>query len=419
MKINNNYGVYSLFNTMYQSNMSIFGNRLNKSIFPDNKANGSQSLGMDTLQYVNGIKSASKSLSGSLNKLSGSAFSNWTMKSSDTDVMKVSYSGNKASTLGPMKVSVDQTAAGQVNEGARMGANSTFEGSSGTNKFSIKIGDKTTELSVNIAAGDTNKAVQQKMADAINKAGIGIKASVMTDAPTGSSLLKLESEITGSDPKNSFTVNDITGNLAAATGANDVAREGQNAIYSVNGGPKISSQSNTVNLGNGVSATFNKASKEAVTISRGKDASSAISAAEDMVKSYNDLFSAAAQRTDDPKSQNLASKMVSNSKTYSGSLSSIGIGFDNSGRMTIDAKKMEQAAESGKLEQFFRENSGKSYGFTNQLTRLADNVSRNTSSFVSSSLFGSSQNENFWYSRFGDALQYNYLGAGSIFDYTF
>jgi len=318
-----------------------------------------------------------------------------------------------------MAVKVNQTAAGQMNEGARMSASAAFEGSGGTNKFSIKIGDKTTELSVNVAVGDSNKVVQQKMADAVNKAGIGIKATVETDSTTNSSILKLESTITGSNPKNSFTVNDITGNLSSMTGAYDVAREGRDAIYSVNGGLAKTSQSNTVNLGNGVSATFNKASEETVTVSRGKDMNYAMSTVEDMVKSYNDLYATAAQRIEDPKSQNLALKMVSISKTYSGSLSSIGIGFDNSGRMTIDTKKMNQAAESGKLEQFFKENSGKNYGFTNQLGRLSDNVSRNTSSFVSSSLFGSSLSENFGYSSFGNVFQYNYLSAGSIFDYSF
>ena len=419
MRVNNNYGIsmYNLFNTMYQGNVALHNNRLNRNLFPGNISKDSGAFNSVPLEYVNSIKSSSKALSGTLRELSGTAFANRTITSSNTDVMTVSYSGNKPNSVDTMIVKVEQIAAGQMNEGARMNANATFEGSNGVNKFSIKIEDKTTEISVNIAAGDTNKDVQQKMADAINKAGIGIKATVETDSKSDSSILKLESTVTGSNPKNGFTVSDIKGNLSASTGANDVARKGQDAIFSVNGGSKKTSQSNTVSLGNGVSATFIKTSDEAIKISKGKDLNYAVSAVEDMVKSYNDLYAAAAQRTNDPKSQNLALKMVSISKTYSGSLSGIGIGFDNSGRMTIDSKKMNQAAESGKLEQFFKENSGKNYGFTNQLNKLSDNVSRNTSSFVSSSLFGSSLSGNFGYSSFGNAIQYNYLSAGSVFDY--
>jgi flagellar hook-associated protein 2 len=333
--------------------------------------------------------------------------------------MTVKYSGNRPGSINPITVKIDQTAAGQMNEGARMIANATFEGSSGTNKFKIETGGKITEFSVKVSAGDSNKDIQQKMADAINKAGISVKATVQTDSATNSSILKLESTNTGSDPKNSFTVTDITGNLAAKTGANDVTRQGQDAIYSVNGGPVRTSQSNTVNLGNGVSATFKKAFEEAVTISRGKNIDFAKSTVEDMARSYNKLYSEAAQRTGDPKSQNLASKMVSISKTYSGSLSSIGIGFDTNGLMTIDTSKMNEAAKSGKLEKFFTENSGNNYGLTNQLSRLSDSVSRNTSNYVSSSLFGSGSGGNFAYSNHGNLIQYNYLGSGSLFDYMF
>ena len=419
MDINSSYNIYSMYNTMFHGSMSIFSNRLNRNIFPKNKAQGTQSLAMSSLQYINTIKAASKDIGSALKELSGAAFSNRTMTSSNPESMTVSYSGNRPNSTDPMTVKIDQTAAGQMNEGARMTGAAAYEGDKGTNKFSITVGGKSTELSVNVAASDTNKNVQQKMADAINKAGVGIKATVETDSATNSSMLRLESTTTGSGTKSSFTVTDVTGDLTARTGASDVAMEGRDAVYSVNGGPARTSQSNTVNLGNGISATFIKASDETLKIARGKDMNYAMSTVENLVKSYNDLYAESVTRTNDPKSQNLASKMLNVSKTYSKSLSDIGIGFDNDGRMTIDKQKLAKAAESGKLEQFFKENSGKSFGFTNQIGRLADNVSRNTSNYVSSSLFGSNLGENFAYSSFGDLIQYNYLSVGSIFDYLF
>ena len=417
--INNNYSIYSLYNTMFQGSVSLSSLKMSQSLYPTNMTQGSQKLGGAAVQYINDIKSASKALSGTLKELSGAAFSNRTMTSSNSDTLSVKYTGNNITGVSPMTVKVSQIAEGQQNEGSRMTAAAAYEGSSGTNTFSIETGGKTTQLSVNVAAGDTNKDVQQKMADAINSAGIGVKATVETDAATKTSMLKLESANTGSDPKNSFTVKDVTGDLTAKTGVNEVSREGRDAIYSVNGGAERKSQSNTVNLGNGISATFKKASDEAVTISRGKSTDYAKSAVESLVKSYNDLYSSAAQRIDDPKAQNLATKMISTSKAYSSSLSNIGIGFDKDGKMTIDSKKLDAAAENGRLETFFKENSGRNYGFTNQLSRLSDSVSRNTSNFVSSSLFGSELGQNFSYSSFGDLVQYNYLSSGSIFDYMY
>ena len=419
MRINSNYGIgmYNMFNTMYQGNMALYNNKLNKSLFPNMQAQGQNSLAADSVKFVTNVKASSKALSGTLKDLSGPAFSNKTMVSSNTDVMTVNYTGNKPTGINPMKVKVDQIAAGQQNEGASLNAKDAFGGTTGINSFTIEKGGKTTQINVNVKAGDTNKDVQQKMADEINKSGVGLKATVVNDEKTNTSMLKIESTTTGSDPKNSFTITDKTGDLVARMDANNVAKEGQDAKYSINGGATRTSQSNTVNLGNGINATFNKASGEEVTISRGQDMGFAVKQVENLVKNYNDLYSEAAQRTGDLKSQSLATRMINTSKTYSASLSSIGIGFDNDGRMTIDAKKLNQVAESGKLEQFFTENSGKNYGFTNQLSRLADNVTRNTSNFVSGSQFGSSLSENFAYSSFGDLIQYNFLSVGSVLDF--
>jgi len=316
-----------------------------------------------------------------------------------------------------MSVLVNQVASGQTNEGNKMEAAAAFDGNTGTNRFSIEQGGKTTQISVNVQKGDTNQAVQQRMADAINNSGAGVKATVEIDSETKTSMLRLESATTGSDPKNSFKVTDISGGLAGKMGANEITREGQDALYSVNGGPERRSQSNTVAIGNGVTATFNSASEKAATITWGPDTNATKNLVEDMVKSYNNLYSAAAERTNDPRAQNLASRMVNISKTYSDSLSSMGVGFDSSGRMTIDSKKMDQAAESGKLDQFFREFSGKNYGFTNQLGRLADSISRNPGNFVSSQQFGAELMGNSGYTGFGLPTLFNFFSPGSLMDF--
>jgi len=416
--VNNTSSIYGLYDSLYQGNLALNLVKMNRDYFPANKTQSNNQLGGDALKYVNNIKAASKNLSNSIKDLSGAAFMKKTPTSSDPEAMSVNYFGTKPDSIKQMTVNIEQTAAGQLNEGSSLKANDSF-GSSGTNKFSINIGGKATELTVNVAAGDTNNVVQQKMADAINKAGIGVKATVEKDDKNGTSTLKLESVGTGKNDNNKFSVTDVTGNLAAQTGANQVTREARDAVYSVDGGAKRTSQSNVVDLGNGLSVTFNKASEKAITISSDKDMGYAKSAVEGLVKSYNDLYSEAAQKTNDPKAQNLATKMVNTSKTYFNTLSSIGIGFDGDGKMTLDATRLNEAAGNGNLEKFFTQNAGKNYGFTNQLARLADNVSQNTSNYVTKSVFGNELFENFAYSGSGNLLQYNSMNSGWIFDYLF
>jgi flagellar capping protein FliD len=416
----NNSNIFALFNTFSQGKAALHANRLSNSFFPINNAQGKGAFGSNALQYINEIKTAAGGLSNAVNDLSRSAFSQRTMVSSNTDVMTVNYTGNiNSSNMRDMTVRVDQTAAGQLNEGARLGTTAAYEGSSSTNRFNVNVGGKTTQLSINVAAGESNRSVQEKMANAINSAGLGLRATVEVDSVTSTSMLRVESTTTGSDPKNSFTISDVNSDLVARTGIGEVSREGRDAIFSVDGGPARTSQSNTVNLGNGLSATFKAASTQEVRITRGQDMDYAKNAVRDMVQSYNSLFSAAAQNTGDPKAQGLASRMLNITSAYSGSLTSIGIGIDSSGRMTIDSKRLDQASENGSLQRFFTENAGRNFGFSAQLGRLADNVSRNTSNFVSSSMFGSSLGENFTYSGFGNLNQFNAINSGSIFDFMF
>jgi len=401
--------------------MALHANKLSRSFFPlpsNNASKTGSQLGSDGVHYVNNLRTSSSSLSTVLRELSGPASANRIVAmSSNPSVVSIQHTGKKPSSITSMSVLVNQVATGQTNEGAKMEAKAAFDGNTGANRFSIEMGGKTTQISVNVQKGDTNQDVQQKMADAINSSGVGVKATVETNAETKTSMLKIEATTTGSDPKNKFSVTDISGGLAGKMGVNNVTREGQDALYSVNGGAERRSQSNTVAIGNGVTATFNSASEKAATITWGPDTNATKNSVEAMVKNYNTLYSAAAERTNDPRAQNLASRMVNLSKTYTSSLSNIGIGFDSSGRMTIDSKKMDQAAESGKLDQFFREYSGKNYGFTNQLGRLADSVSRNPGSFVSSSLFGAELMGNSGYTGFGLPTQFNFLTAGSVMDF--
>jgi len=415
----NNNSISSLYNTLFQGKVAMHNNRLSREFFPTNNAQGQGAFSTGTMQYISDIKSASSALSGALKELSGNAFSQSTMVSSNNDVMTVNFTGSNPGNAGEMSVQVDQIAMGQLNEGARLGASSLYGGDRGLNRFAIETGGTTTNLSINVMAGDSNRDVQQKMATAINNAGLGLRATVETDSQTNMSMLRIESTNVGTADRNAFSIRDLTGNAAAQTGANEVARERQDAIFRVNGGEAQTSQSNTVNLGNGISATLRAASDEAVTIARGKDLNVAISAVESMARSFNNMFSAAAGNIADPKAQGLASRAINISSAYSRSLSEIGISFDGSGRMIVNSQQLSRAAENGKLEQFFMENRGKNFGFTASMGRLADNVSSNTSNFVSSSMFGNSIGENFTYSGIGGLNQLNVMGTGSLLDYMF
>ena len=417
-------GIENLFNTLHQGKVAMHNNRLSNSLFQMPKNNSpttekaAGSAGADTVRHVSSLKTSADSLASALRKLSGAASGNRILAvSSNPGVVSIQLTGTRPSSVSTMSVRIDQIAAGQANEGIRKMAAEAYEGQKGTNQFSIQMGNSTTNLSVNVREGDTNMDVQQRMADAINNSNAGVKASVAYDAETKTSMLKLEGTSTGSDPANAFTLTDLgSGNLVAQTGANDVARQGQDAIYSVNDGPERRSQSNTVFLGNGVTATLNAASEQAATITWGQESNVTRSDVESMVKNFNDLLNTSAGRIGDQRSQQLASSMVNISSAFSSALSGIGIGFDNSGRMTINTQKMDQAAQSGALDKFFTASGGNN-SFASQLNKLADTVSRNPANFVSSPLFGNNMSGNLGYSNIGNPTQWGSIGSGSVLDF--
>lgn len=402
--------INSFFNALGQGQLAAHTNRLNRNnIFsmPRNNA-PAQSAGVsaETGRFVNSIRTAADSMSGVLSQLMSSG-NRIVAVSSDSGVVSIQHTGIRPSGVQSMEVMVHQLAAGQVNEGGQMAADAAFEGTIGDNQFTITQGNITRQFDVNVAAGDTNADVQQRMADAINNANVGFTATVETNAETNESMLRIESAATGANPSNAFTPSDVRGDLVERTGANNMESAAQNARFTVNDGPMRQSASNTVFIGSGVTATFNAVTEQAAEITWGREAGAASTqSVRDLVVSFNEMFSAAAARSNDPRAQNLASRMLNIVSANSRALSEIGIGVNASGNLTIDSNRLDQAAESGRLGEFF---SGGSRGsnFGNQLSRLAENVTRNPSNFATNTGFGNTAN------------QFNQFGTGSMFDFTF
>lgn len=375
--------INSFFNALGQGQMAAHAARLSRSggfmSSPGNNAPGAgNAASADAGRFLNSITSASDSLSNVLSQLITSG-NRIVAISSNADAVSVQHTGARPQGARSMDVSVHQLARGQVNEGRRMTADDQFQGNAGTHQFAIEAGGISRTLSVNVAQGDTNADVQQRMADAINSANMGFSASVEINTETNSSILRVESNATGASAENAFTIRDVSGDLVSRTGANEMHSAAQNAVFTVDGQQRTSA-SNTVFIGSGVTVTFNRVTEpdESARISWGRDQSGATEQnVRDMVSSFNDLFSAASGRVNDPRAQNLSSRLLNVVSANSRALSDIGVGMDSSGRLTIDSGRLSRAAESGGLNDFF---SGG--GFASQLNRIADSVLSNPSNFV-------------------------------------
>ncbi len=387
----------------------------------------------DVKSFLTNTKSQSKSLSSALNSLSSSnsksLANTLTATSSDNEklVTKDSAASNKVDSTTPLEVSVKQVATTQKNQGTALDTEGK-DFTTGRNQISIEIDGKSTQVSFNVDQKDTNRDVQQKMADEINKKNIGVKASVLFDEKTKTSSLVMESKNTGTTntDKDVFSVKDIEGSSFATSGADKVTQHAQNAVYTVNGGKEQLSKSNTIDLGNGIEATLKQASTTPVKIDFQKNTTGIIDAAKDIVNGFNQLKNSG-ENTKDSGAAKLAKDLGNLANTYKGSLADVGINISKSGNLEIDEAKMKIASESGKLESFFSQD--KDAGFSSKLKQISNSVERNPSQYLSaegkrvslesSYSYSISQTKNNNSNDFSFNFKYNQMQmfqAGSLFN---
>lgn len=295
---------------------------------------------------------------------------------SDSSAITATYSGKSIGE--EITVDVEQIASTQKNQGNSLKSNASTLSSTSLNITASDGTKKTFYVSTNNA---TNKEVQTNLAEKINKANIGVTASVVTNEKKGTSQLVLESSETGTD--NSFTV---SGNLAKELGVTTATQNAKDAIYSINGGEKQTSSKNTVEINDDLTLKFKNTTDKTANISYSKNDTSGINAARELVNSYNALLKTAKDYGDSGSSR-LESQLTGAVNTYSGALSKIGITKNKKGYLEIDENKMQKSAESGELSKFFNSNSqtGKNYGFTNRLSTIAEKANNDPTQYLSQS----------------------------------
>lgn len=357
-------------------------------------SSNSSSADKNVLSSLAGIKNAGSQLMDAVKALTGSAsaFKDRVAVSSNTDAVAINKSSVPSSYASDMEINVKQLATAQENRSEAMTANETSGARAGTNKVAIEIdGKNTAYLDVKVTEGDTNREVQQKLADKINSSKLGLTASVEYNKETGESSLLIKANETGV----AFKIRDVdtgagTANgIVDATKAADISQAAQKAEYTVNNGATRTSASNTVDLGSGISATLKKVTEagKPVTVNINGNTDKVTNAVKDLVKGYNELLSQA----NSGNASKLASQLTGAAKSYSAALSRAGISMDKDGKLSVDSDKLKKAAEDGSLERALGSNSG----FVNRMDQISKKAEKNPGTYVESKTSSVSTNEDY------------------------
>ncbi|MDR0434578.1 MAG: hypothetical protein LBH21_05875 [Gracilibacteraceae bacterium] len=347
------------------------------------------------------LKNGSAKLRAAAGDLSKARSARTAVSSNPQAVSVSARSGGAAALMKPTAIQASRLASGQVNRGAEFsGAEKSF--TPGTYRFEVEQNGETTGMSVEVAAGDTNRDVLEKMAAAVNSQNSGISAVARSDAASGAVTLELSARSEGANEQSRFAIRDTEGGLAAAAGVTAASQEAQDAVYSLNGGPDRVSASNDIDLGFGVTARLRQTTSEPVRIAGGPDGETAKQALKDLAEGFNTLSATANENNGSIAATQLAMRLNTVFAVSSSALASVGITADENGQMKIDSAALDRAAANGKLSDFL---AGGGKNLASRLSNTAASVNRNPAAFAG-------------FNRVADSL-YDYLGGNADNAFTF
>ena len=212
-------------------------------------------LDEDSLNFVIDLKENARSMQNVVSSLAGSdgdiesVFYKKIAVSSNEDAVGVEYVGDDKNPDAPVfEVGVESIATPQVNRGRFLAANGLdFE--AGSYAFDLETTSNAYEFQFNVNYGDTNYAVQSKIARLINTSNVGLMADVITDK-NANSALQITSKQTGLSENEKWLFN-----ISSNTSWNEINRLGIDRIttpaksskFTLNGG-EHSSLANTFTI---------------------------------------------------------------------------------------------------------------------------------------------------------------------------
>ncbi len=355
-----NYYGNSRISSMYRNQFQNVVQGINRSS-ASNRSNVTRSMDRSSREFLNTYNRSMSDLMSSANVLrsmnNSGIWNKTTVKSSDKTMLNV-VQNYRMSSRDTFQVNVKQLAAKQTNTSAGIMKNdlaqkdAAFSISTEKGAFSFKVDAKDKDGNFK-----TNTQMLNEMADAVNKSGIGVKASVSTEDDTAK--ITFTSEKTGE--KSAF---EVKGEAAEEYGFDKVSQEAQDAEYTVskNGRQEetFTSAENTVTMDYGrMDVTFEKTGQ--ATIQTGQmDDDAIVAAVKDLVEKNNSTISLLEKNVSRGYGVERQLNGMTNGSFSDHYVEDVGIKRADDGRLSLDEEKLRASLETNPDE--VKEVLGSSYG---------------------------------------------------------
>ncbi|HET7770215.1 MAG TPA: flagellin hook IN motif-containing protein [Chloroflexota bacterium] len=286
------------------------------------------------------VRSAAEAL------VSGSEGGVFDRRTASSSTSAVAVTAKEAATVAGYAVDVTQLAVAQQNAGSQLLTTlSPSDIAAGLHSFGITVDGVTTTVNVTVPAG-TNLDALSAIKNAVNEAGAGVEASIVSDRDV--SQLVLTAAQTGTDK--GFTVADVVGSVVATTGVETATRSAADALVTVNGVDhelaenKLALDAETAAGTERVTLYFQAVTTQTaqVDVSVAVSADEVVAATSRLVGAVNRLREFV---TDKPQilSSGLLARLKLAVEDLRESLGSVGVQVEDEGRIDLDEKRLRGA----------------------------------------------------------------------------
>lgn len=336
--------------------------RIYNSIVKVNKRSPLYSINMsdDTQLFAISLKEASIEVNNILSSFlqpEKNAFNSVNVQSSNNETASVKLIGDKDSDLPePFTLEIKALARPQINASIEV-PKQGYRPKSGSYSFIADVEGEQFEFQFKLNADDDNQNILTKLSDFINKANIGLNASIH-NVDQKHLQLRIISAQTGDIGEPLFTLRDINSpkeqiGLVDYYGLNNIVQDSTNNHFTIDGEAKEASN-NQIILNHRIQLNLQDITDEPVEISYIPNNESILSVVKQFTDSYNSVIKLARNY---PSNQGMAGKLIQEVRSvlspYRNELEACGIQWNEKKQLYIDESLAKQAIEYGDMKELF------------------------------------------------------------------
>lgn len=336
--------------------------KIYNSIIKVNKHSPLYSINMsdDTQLFAINLKEASMEVNTILSSFlhpEKNAFNSIDVQSSNNEIASVSLLGEEQADLPePFTLEINTLAKPQINSSIEV-PKKGYRPKSGSYSFIVNVEDEKYEFQFKLSPDDNNQNILSKLSDFINKADIGITASIR-EVDKQHLELRFISKKTGNIGETLFSFEDTNSpkdqiGLVDYYGLNNVIQNSTNSQITIDNEQKEST-SNQIIFSKKLQLNLLNTGKEPVKISYIPNSETIFSSVKQFVDSYNNVIKLARNY---PSNQGMANKLIQEVRSvlspYRNELESCGIRWNDKKQLSIDESLARQAIKDGDMKELF------------------------------------------------------------------